>query len=1388
MSTARHHAEWLSLVEASGPFLSLPVLLKVFPNGLDAHDPEHLKLLRLAYEEWQDNQLGAKPEPAIHRAWVDFVLRQTLELPDEVLLTGQRIPTGLAATIAEQGETLRPDWVVVEPDGNKPRLLVQIVSPQQNLEKPLKDRRWKASPATRMMELLHACNVRLGLVTNGEHWLLVNAPRGETTGFISWYGALWLEEHITLRAFRSLLGVQRFFGVDDSESLEALLQASVTDQQEVTDQLGYQVRKAVEVLVEALDHIDQDRNRTLLQGISETELYEAALTVMMRLVFLFSAEERGLLLLGDPLYDQYYAVSTLREQLQQRADKEGEEVLERRYDAWCRLLATFRAVYGGVQHDTLQLPAYGGSLFDPDRFPFLEGRMSGTRWEEISADPIPVNNRIVLHLLEALQILQVKVAGTVEPRRLSFRALDIEQIGHVYEGLLDHTAVRATAPVLGLMGTRSQEPEVSLERLEGIGDGELIKFLKAEAGRSQSALQKALKQELTAYEEQRLLTACNNDQELFNRVLPFAGLVRLDTLGYPVVIPTGSVYVTQGSDRRETGTHYTPRSLTEEIVQYTLEPLVYEGVAEGKPKEQWKLKSAAELLKLKICDMAMGSGAFLVQTCRYLAERLVEAWENAEKANPGKVVTAPEGTLSKSRPEECVIPKDADERLMVARRIIADRCLYGVDKNRLAVEMAKLSLWLITLQKNRPFTFVDHALKCGDSLIGVTLEQLRYWNLDTTGTPELFADEIRREVDKVIELRREIASLPVLTREDQNRKVYLLAQADARSFDLRRGCDLLVGSYFNDWSEKEREGLRKTLLNSFREGADIPDGMGKALPDFEKLRSFHWELEFPEVFLPSPQPSPSGKGSKVTPRPEGEGTGVRVGFDAIVGNPPFMGGQKITGALGTAYRDFLVQWIANDKRGSADLCAYFFLHAKQLLNLNGGFGLIATNTIAQGDTREVGLDQLVADKCVITRAVPSRKWSGIANLEVAYVWLRQNNWLGEFVLDDKVVDGITAFLTNPGKSVGKPHKLVANQSKSFQGSIVLGMGFVMTPEEAQALIEKDAKNKDVLFPYLNGEDLNSRPDQSPSRWVINFKDYPLDAEHDDLKKPKGKPYASDYLDCLTIVEKKVKQERQQNNRQAYKDYWWHYAEKRPGLYAVIENMERVLIRAQVSRTHAPVFAKTDQVFSMMCVVFPLEKWSDFSNLQCSLHEVWVNEYSSSLKKDQRYTPSDCFETFPFPTSTANLEEIGDRYYNHRQNIMQTRQEGLTKTYNRFHNPDETAADIQQLRELHIEMDNAVAAAYGWQDLLPSPSGRGAGGEGLSHGFHQTKQGLRFTISETARREVLDRLLELNHQRYAEEVAQGLHDKGKKKGKSGGKNKAQAESKKQDNDNGQMSLF
>jgi len=1456
MSTARHHAEWLSLVEASGPFLSLPVLLKTFPAGLDAHDPESLKRLRSAYEEWQDSQFGLKPEPAIHRAWVEFVLKQTLELPEDVLRSGQQIPSGLSVAVAEQNETLRPDWVVVNPAGTaeagKPRMLVQLVPSGQALEKPLKGSRWAASPATRMMELLHACNVRLGLVTNGEHWLLVNAPKGETTGFIAWYSTLWVEEHLTLRAFRSLLGARRFFGVDDAATLEALLTQSVTDQQEVTDQLGYQVRRAVEVLVRAIARLDQDQSGALLKDIAEPQLYEAALTVMMRLVFLFCAEERGLLLLGDPIYDQHYAVSTLREQLRSHADLHGEEVLERRSDAWCRLLATFRAVYGGIFYDTLQLPAYGGSLFDPDRFPFLEGRAKETDWRVDGADPLRINNRIALHLLEALQILQIRVpGGGVEPRRLSFRALDIEQIGHVYEGLLDHTAVRATATVLGLVGTRYEEPEVALtalERFQAQGEEALLAWLKEQTGRSLAALKKALSAEVEPRDQQRLRTACNNDPALVDRVLVFAGLIRQDTLGYPVVILAGSMYMTEGVDRRQSGTHYTPRNLTEEIVQYTLEPLVYEGVAEGKPKEEWRLRSPAELLQLKICDMAMGSGAFLVQTCRYLAGKLVEAWQQElehpphpsslpggegtgvdrlpspsgrEVGGEGKIRILPDGSLSLAEIGEQILPNDPDERLTLARRIVADRCLYGVDKNPLAVEMAKLSLWLITLAKGRPFTFVDHALKWGDSLLGLTRpEQIEFLKLN----PEKEAVQLRTVSDRwkpfvqrAIAKRQELENFSVSDIADIQKKEQLNREAEAAIAQVRHVGDFLVAEALaqagktSDLTDEEIQVLAEVVIEALAE----PDGekrhreIAAILAKTERMmnlgnpanqpprKPFHWLLEFPEVFLDMPPhpltPSPTrGEGEQEANQNSGSaplsrsGRGVGgegLGFDAIVGNPPFQGGQKITGAIGTDYRNFLVEYLANGQRGSADLCAYFFLRASQLTNDFGGFGLVATNTIAQGDTREVGLDQLVANGCVIHRAVPSRPWIGAASLEVAHLWLCKQQWQSEYVLDEKVVTGITSFLTPPGKSVGKPFQLIANQDKSYIGSYVLGMGFVLTPEEAQALIDKDPKNENVLFPYLNGEDLNSRPDQSPSRWAINFKDWALDADHDDPKKPKGAPYAADYPDCLAIVREKVKPERDKNNRKERREKWWQYAEKCPALYGAIEGCDRVLVFTQTSKTKYPAFIPIGDIYDQKLVVITLSNDSTFALLCSHIHYWWVLTQGSSLRTDAVYTPSDCFETFPFPTPDPSdlstqfltLDTIGETYYTHRQVVMRERQEGLTKTYNRFHAANETASDIQTLRELHIEMDQAVAAAYGWQDL------------DLGHGFHKTKQGDRFTISEAARREVLDRLLELNHQRYAEEVAQGLHDK---KGK-GKKAKGKTSQKQQPNaelDNEQLNLL
>ncbi len=682
--------------------------------------------------------------------------------------------------------------------------------------------------------------------------------------------------------------------------------------------------------------------------------------------------------------------------------------------------------------------------------------------------------------------------------------------------------------------------------------------------------------------------------------------------------------------------------------------------------------------------------------------------------------------------------------------------------------MAKLSLWLITLAKGRPFTFVDHALKWGDSLLGITRpEQIEFLKLN----PEKEAVQLRTVSDRwkpfvqrAIAKRQELENFSVSDIADIQKKEQLNREAEAAISHVRHVGDFLVAEALaqagktSDLTDEEIQVLAEVVIEALDEAdaekrnreiaailAKTNRMMNLGNPENQPPRKpFHWLLEFPEVFLQEDAPK---------------------GFAAIVGNPPFQGGLKLFTNLGGDYRAFLIQYLANNitgVRGTADLCAYFFLRAKALLQPNGSSGFIATNTIAQGDTHEVGLEQLVASECSIYNAVSSHKWAGIANLEVAYIWFYKGVWNGRYILDEKAVGGITSFLKAPGLAIGKPYALIANENRAFQGSNIVGMGFVLTPEEAKKLIERNVHNKDVIFPYLSGQDLNSNPNQSPSRWVINFFDWALDYEHDDPKNPKGSPYAADYPDCLAIVTARVKLERESlpptnhfNKSAAQK--WWQFAGPRIDLYNTIIGLEKVLVRARIANIHSMAYVPNGWVYNEKVVVFPD---CSFAVMQSTIHEVWAREYSSTLRTDMQYTPSNCFETFPFPTPDPSdlstqfptLNTIGETYYTHRQAIMRERQEGLTKTYNRFHDANETAGDIQKLRELHIEMDQAVAAAYSWQDL------------DLGHGFHQTKQGIRFTISETARREVLDRLLELNHQRYAEEVAQGLHDKKKPKGK------------------------
>ena len=356
-------------------------------------------------------------------------------------------------------------------------------------------------------------------------------------------------------------------------------------------------------------------------------------------------------------------------------------------------------------------------------------------------------------------------------------------------------------------------------------------------------------------------------------------------------------------------------------------------------------------------------------------------------------------------------------------------------------------------------------------------------------------------------------------------------------------------------------------------------------------------------------------------------------------------------------------------------------------------------------------------------------------------------------LDGQVVEQVSPFL-DARVQVADPYQLRANDNLCQRGSDVNGVGFLLTHEEAGSLLSSNPQNAVVVLPFLNGDDVNTHAQQAPSRWVINFGEGTLEQ-------------ASEFPELLGILRERVLPERSRNRDRRRREFWWRLDRPKTKLYEAIGQLDAALVCSMVSKYLALSLAPVDIVFSHELNVFVFDSYAAFAVLQSSLHDSWVRNYGSTLETRMRYTPSACFATFPFPCSMPQsvsgltpLEEAGCKCYEHRRHVMRASQEGLTKTYNRIHDPDEASADIQKLRDLHVEMDKAVAAAYGWTDL------------DLGHGFHETKQGLRFTISEVARREVLTRLLRLNHERYEEEVRQGLHDK--KKGKGGGRKRQDSE--------------
>lgn len=1280
LDTADPQLEWLYHVG--------PVGLVIGPNIIREEDltPPHQSAVD---SDVVTRTVSLDPEgPALNDPWEFFerVLgwdaRYVAGAP-----CGPKLPHDLTIKVPEHDLTLSPDWAV--DDLNDPtsalpyQFLVKLHTDVEADARGALGPGWQASPHQQFERLLRETGICVGVLIDRTHLRLVYAPKGETSGWLSF--PLRSLDKVAGRAMlgglKLMLGHARLFTAPEKLSLRQLLERSREAQNKVSAELAEQVLGALHELLRAFHAADPQRIAALAKA-DPHHLYEGLLTTLLRLVFLLYAEDRDLMPTDRSgaaveVYEQGYSVRGLYARLVEDRALHP-DTMDERVGGWGRLLALFRLVHGGHPG---WITARGGKLFAPDAFPFLEGRDPA----EAPSPPqvLPIRDGAILRILEGLMTIEAKaVTGERVRERLSYRSLDVEQIGSVYEIVMGFKVELASGPMIAVKGEKNLPVFVDISTLTKKTGADRQKLLKeggvAPTGRRLDAIKRAgTTQELT----EALAALCDERGSPGGHVTP---------AGNPVLQPT--------DERRRTGSHYTPRSLTEPIVRHALEPAFDRLGADATPEQ---------ILDLKVCDPAMGSGAFLVEACRAIGGRLVKAWERWPEKRPA-------------------IPADEDEDLH-ARRLVAQRCLYGVDKNPRAVDLAKLSLWLATLARDHEFTFLDHVLKSGDSLVGLTRSQIAAVNWDESkpGLP-LFRQLVSDRVDEVMKGRAEIQSAPDDTaravQEARHRKL------EDRIEDVRVIGDAVIAVFFAEDRSRERETKRANVESWLSASPVVWDKLAVLATTLKRaphrLVPFHWEIEFPEAF-----------------------TRENGGFDVIVGNPPFMGGKNISGELGPRYLKYLTDNYAN-AGGQADLCSYFFRRAFERLRQRGCFGLLATNSIAQGDTRKAGLRQIRVAGGTILEVVRRLTWPGSAAVIVSVVHVIKGSTKRKPRLDGRSVDIITAFLA-PGGTDDDPHRLHSNKDIAFTGGYPYGAGFTFddgdpnaTPLSVMNALLENPANKDRIKPYIGGEEMLNHPMQEPSRFVIDFGEMTEEE-------------ASRWPELLNILREKVLPERAKladnPDGRRRKQLWWRWGRTTPGLNIARMKMARVLMHPFTSSNLAFAFVSSNVVVASPHPVIVDDTFGMFCALQSRPHEVWARFFASSLKDDLRYTPSDCFETFPLPLGPTVLESSGKQYLDHRIALMVARNEGMTKTYNRFHNRNDNAEDIGRLRELHAAMDRAVLESYGWHDLADRAETRFLDEDSEDDHTYQD----RLFWPSDFRDEVLARLLALNAERHAEEVRLGI---------------------------------
>jgi hypothetical protein len=433
---------------------------------------------------------------------------------------------------------------------------------------------------------------------------------------------------------------------------------------------------------------------------------------------------------------------------------------------------------------------------------------------------------------------------------------------------------------------------------------------------------------------------------------------------------------------------------------------------------------------------------------------------------------------------------------------------------------------------------------------------------------------------------------------------------------------------------------------------------------------------------------------------------------------------------------------------------------------------ITTDRIAETDSRHGALDSAISEGGHIYFGKRSVRWPGEAAVLVTLLAMGRGALRSvPIVLGERRVDRIQSSLQE-GEDLGRPLRLRANDSIGFAGSYPYGEGFVLDSDEAKKLISRDASCAEVVRPYLIGDDVNNSPQVAPGRYIIDFRDWPREK-------------AERFPECFAILVERVKPIRDPivaAGKQVHEVDFWKFWDKRLDRYESLRGLRRVIVIARTGKPAAFTFAAPGIVYSDSVVVIASESAAMFAVLQSAVHYTWTLRHCTTRGSTIVYAPSAILSGFPFRSACAidaGLSEIGERLAKRRQEFADRWGVGLTAIYNLLSSPKlddeinalriarppkgaaaERATDIAdgittgiiELRRLHVELDNAVLAAYGWHEA--GPMGPAIN---LAHDFYEVEtlpenDRTRYTISPAARKELLARLLKENHARAAAEAA------------------------------------